>query len=82
VTFDWIPDTVKEAKGEWGLKSVAGIGIWIIMPIFNDLSISNIGDIIILALLTLFVIFANYIFQDLLRPALDRYNKQKTHEYE
>ena len=64
----WIPDTIAEAKGEWGVKSAIAVGIWIVGPITGEISLDSLGVTGVLFFLTFATVCFNVIYQDWIRP--------------
>ena len=78
----WIAETVAEAKSEWGIKSLASFGIWILGPITGEISFDSIVLIIQLLSLTLFTVALNVAYQDILRPLTPAANPEEYFEEE
>jgi hypothetical protein len=54
------------SKSEWGLKAIVFAGAWLAIPIFMGYSV-HFSEVVILFVLSIAVIYANLIFDSILK---------------
>lgn len=59
-------ELVRESKGEWGLKAVLFIGVWIVAPVTGALKFEFNQVFILLVLIFTFLPFANRIMDEVI----------------
>lgn len=62
---DWV-ELIRESKGEWGLKSVLFIGVWIVAPTFGGLKFEFSQTFVLMVIVFAGIIFGNLFYDDFL----------------